>query len=126
MWRHPILIESLRRPAGAIALSFALAACTTVSVAPPAVIAPTAVVAMSKQGTPPADIVQRLKASGTVYTLSASSLVELHRQGVPPEVLDYMQQTYLEDVRRQENLRRWPSADPFCSPFMYRWPYGYW
>ena len=60
---------------------------------------------MSKAGTPPQDIIKIMKDSGTVYRLSASQLADLRQQGVPDPVIDYMQQTYLEAVRRNQALR---------------------
>lgn len=68
------------------------------------------VVEMSQAGIPAEEIILKMQESGTVYRLSASELVRLHEQGVPDEVLDYMQETYLESVRenqRLEDMRLW-------------------
>ena len=56
---------------------------------------------MSQDGVPPSEIIQRMREAGMVYRLSGSELARLKAQGVPDEVLDYMQSTYLEDARRQ-------------------------
>lgn len=58
------------------------------------------VVEMSQSGMPAADIIAKMRASGAVYRLQASQLADLMAQGVPPEVIDYMQQTYLDAVMR--------------------------
>lgn len=87
------------------------------------------VVALSKRGLPSDQIIQKMRDSHAVYRLSASELAKLHDQGVPDPVLDYMQQTYINDIRLDEMLLRpsypcwgpWP-CDPFWSPM---WPYRY-
>jgi hypothetical protein len=43
-----------------------------------------------------------------VYYLSATQLAKLREQGVPDKVVDYMQQTQLEDLRRQNYGSPWP------------------
>jgi hypothetical protein len=73
---------------------------------------------MSKAGTPPANIIARIRESGTVYRMKASDLAELKAQGVADEVIDYMQQTYLhaiEQDRQLEDVSRWTL-----------WHDGYW
>jgi hypothetical protein len=65
------------------------------------------IVALSKSGMPAADIIGKMRASGTVYRLQASQLAELKAQGVAPEVVDYMQQTYLDAVSRDASYQEW-------------------
>jgi hypothetical protein len=76
----------------------------------------------------PADeIVKRMREARAVYRLPASALAKLHGRGVPDQVIDYMQRTYIAAERYDEYLRTrdvylwsgWPS---------YRgiYPYGYW
>jgi len=75
---------------------------------------------MSREGVPPADIIQKMRDAGTVYRLSGSQLARLQSQGVPDEVLDYMQATYLA----QERAR---GAEYAYGPFLWGpYPYGYW
>jgi hypothetical protein len=62
------------------------------------------VVEMSQAGVPAREIIDRMVASGTVYRLDAAQLVRLHDQGVPDAVLNYMQETHLEDVRVRQRL----------------------
>jgi len=85
------------------------------------------IVRLSAAGVPADDIVQRMRDARAVYRLPASELAKLRGRGVPDEVIDYMQRTYIEAERREEYLRTrdlylwygWPS---------YRgvYPYGYW
>lgn len=60
---------------------------------------------MSKEGVPAETIVKKMRDSKSVYRLTAAQLAYLHDQGVADRVINYMQQTYLEAVRREQNLR---------------------
>jgi hypothetical protein len=57
------------------------------------------VVRMSEEGMPPETIVKKMRDSKTVYRLSGSQLAQLHDQGVDDQVINSMQQTYLDAVR---------------------------
>lgn len=59
------------------------------------------VVAMVSEGLPADEIIAKIQASRSVYPLPASRLIELKQKGVPDEVLDYMEQTYLTEACRQ-------------------------
>lgn len=59
------------------------------------------VVAMSKEGMPTDALIEKMRDSGSVYPLPASKLIELKREGVSDEVLNYMEQTYLTEACRQ-------------------------
>jgi hypothetical protein len=48
------------------------------------------VIALSKAGTTPADIIARLRDTQTLHVLSAQQIVDLGRQGVDQAVIDYM------------------------------------
>ena len=62
---------------------------------------------MSEEGIPPETIVKKMGDSKTVYRLSASQLAQLHDQGVDDQVINYMQQSYLDAVRREQDLADW-------------------
>lgn len=84
------------------------------------------VVRMSAEGVPPADIVARLEESDTVYRLSGSELARLKERGVPDEVLDHIQDTYL-DYERGRAYRSYPYPYPWWGPsYAYAYPYPYW
>ena len=72
------------------------------------------IVKMSQAHVPPDQIIARMRASGTIYRLTASQLARLHDQGVPDAVIDKMQRTYLTAVRHNQFLAdeaRW-SLEP--------------
>jgi hypothetical protein len=74
------------------------------------------IVALVKEGIPADDIIAKMEVSGTVYRLKASQLASLEKEGVPAEVINYMQQTYLDAVKndaRYEDLRYWTAEDEF-------------
>jgi hypothetical protein len=86
---------------------------------------------MSKEGLPVETILQKMRDSGTTYRLTASQLVRLHEDGVPEAVLDYMQETYLAAVRRdqvREDWRYWAfAADGYWyGGRPYDWPRLWW
>ena len=88
------------------------------------------VIRMSEEGLEDDRIIARLHESGAVYPLSATQIVDLNRNGVSTEVLDYMQQTYVASERRRE---RYMAGDPFwgypCSGCRYHYwrapPYNF-
>lgn len=85
------------------------------------------IVAMSREGIAAEQIIERIRESDTVYRLEASQYAELAAEGVPPEVLDYMQQTYLDEVRRNTFLQErhyWtPGAGYWYGGRPFGWPY---
>ncbi len=110
------------------------------------------IVRMSKAGATVQHIIAMIKQTGSHYALSASQAIELHKQGVSTQVLDYMQsareqelrdrmadeinqreQRHAEQLRRQEQLWRdryfydpwWPAYPGHSHPFQ---PFGglYW
>ena len=87
------------------------------------------IVNMSQAGTPAEEIIRIVEASRGVYPLTAAELVKLHDRGVPDSVLDYLQRTYLAEVRRDEAYRAYHYYGwyyPF-GPYYYRWgPRHYW
>jgi hypothetical protein len=66
-----------------------------------------------------------LRQSGTVYRLQASQLSELGQQGVAPDVLDYMQETYLKAVREDAIYNSWDYWSP-RGGYWYGGPYFGW
>jgi hypothetical protein len=94
---------------------------------PPKPITPQEVVQMAKDGLSSEAIIQKLRESSTVYQLSASDLVKLSKEGVPSEVLDYMQNTYLAAVRDDEARRamyyRWGPYGPPSPVYWRYYPY---
>jgi len=75
------------------------------------------VILMSTEGVPAETIVKKMRDSKTVYRLTAAQLAYLHDQGVSDPVIDYMQQTYLEAVRREQNLADWNTREMWGDHF---------
>jgi len=67
---------------------------------------------MTREGVPPNTIIARIKESNTVYRLHAHQVAQLSRDGVNDKVLDYMQQTYLDAVRRDQSGAKPPERTP--------------
>jgi hypothetical protein len=62
------------------------------------------VIRMSNENVPAETIVNKMRDSRAVYRLNAAQLAQLHDQGVQDQVINYMQQTYLDAVRREQDL----------------------
>jgi hypothetical protein len=65
------------------------------------------VIDMSKDGVPAEAIVRKMRDSNSVYPLTATQLTELHDMGVADRVLNYMQQTYIDEQRQEQNALDW-------------------
>ena len=104
-----------------------LVGCTTLGAGKVQPVTVSEVVEMSKAGLSAEIMIQKMRDSGTIYRLSASELVRLHEEGVPDEVLNYMQQTYLTAVRRDQELADWNRWALGPDGFWYgAWPYNWW
>src|SRR4051812_39764243 len=107
-----------------VSFTLLLAACADLPQRPPPPSV-AEVVQMSKD-MPAEQIVQRMRESGAVYRLSASQLARLHEQGVPDQVIDHMQATLLDEMRREaamDMMDPWPRGwGPGFSPG-FGWPY---
>ncbi len=56
------------------------------------------VVQLAKSGTPPEEMIRRIRQSGTAYALRGSDFAKLKAAGVPDPVLDYLQQSLVDDL----------------------------
>ncbi|QDQ28445.1 hypothetical protein FNU76_19945 [Chitinimonas arctica] len=92
-----------------LVLSALLAACATL---PPPVSVDEAV-SLSKQGVTPDALIAMMRESRSTYQLSASDILRLNQDGLPGPVLDYMQQTQLDAVRKEERMNEWSSRPRF-------------
>jgi hypothetical protein len=77
------------------------------------------VVNLSKSGTPPDQVIQRLKTSRTTFALRGSDFTKLKALGVPDRVLDYLQQAFVDDL--DQLTRYWMLGESlggcsFCYP----------
>ncbi len=86
-------------------------------------------VRMTKNGASAQAIVERLESTGTVIFLSASDIVRLHRDGVAPEVLDWLQRAQIEEIARTERFRYAYGpyyGGPYFCPGIRAYPHGPW
>lgn len=72
---------------------------------PPPPLKVSEVVEMCREGVPAKTVIHEIRESETVYRLTAAQLAHLHDEGVPDSVLKYMQQTYVDSVRKQQRLQ---------------------
>lgn len=79
------------------------------------------VIKLTEAGEAPDAIIERMRLGRGLYALSGSELAELGAMGVAPEVLDHMQETYINAQIALERLRH-------PSPFMHGpgWGMGPW
>jgi hypothetical protein len=63
------------------------------------------VVQWSKAGETPQRIIAKLDAARAFYPLRAADIIQLHEQGVPAPVLDYLLDTYVRRVRTEERFQ---------------------
>ena len=108
----------------AVALMFS--GCATMGQSRPEPVTVPQIVSMAKSGVPADDIISKMKASGTAYRLKASQLAKLENEGVPAKVINYMQQTYIDAVKRNTRYRDWQywsmDDDFWYGGYPYGWP----
>src|ERR1700752_2890540 len=75
------------------------------------------VIRMSNENVPAETIVNKMRDSRAVYRLNAAQLAKLHDQGVAERVLNYRQETYLNAVRREQDLADWNSREMWRDHF---------
>lgn len=93
-----------------------LAGCASVDTAP--AVTRDDVVALAKAGADAQWIIDRLRETGTVLALSAGDILAMHRDGVPKEVLDWMQAEQIAEIRRRDAMFGHMGGSPF-----YRCPF---
>ena len=65
------------------------------------------VILVNTEGLRTEAIVTKMRDPKTVYRLALAELAYLHDQGIADPVISYMQETYLETVRWEQNLVDW-------------------
>ncbi len=100
-----------------VVLVFAISnGCASVAKRPAPLTVPQ-VVQLSREGVPSGDIIDRMKQSQAVYRLDASQLARLKEKGVPDAVINYMQQTYLGEARREQREEDWQLLPGYWGPY---------
>src|SRR5438093_1835925 len=90
---------------------------------PPPPVTVSEIIQMSKEGVPADTLIERMRDSETVYRLTAAQLAELHEQGISDQVIDYMQQTYVDAVRQDQSLADWDYWTAGADGFWYGGPF---
>jgi hypothetical protein len=97
-------------PRRTLALVVLLSLCGCARWYPPRTPLPIAdVVKLSESKASPAQVVQRIRDSGTTYALRGSDFAKLKAHGVPDPVLDYLQQSFVNDLDLQ--TRYWVTGE---------------
>ena len=93
----PRNIPGTKTPALLLALSaaFVLGACSILSPRP---VTPISEVVNLSKGAPPEQVISRVRSSRTTYALRGSDFGKLADAGVPPKVLDHLQQSFYNEV----------------------------
>lgn len=113
----------LTRTARTAFLALALGACATTEPRP-APLTGADIVERVRAGQPAAEIVAELQRTRTVLPLQASDFVALHDQGVPPEVLDYLQRAQIDEIRWRDRNSAYYWYGPMNRGFgPCPWPY---
>lgn len=103
-----------------------LLACSGINLNPTPHVSVAEIISMSKSGEPDDVIIGNIRESGTVYRLTASQLADLRKQGVSDAVINYMQQTYLEAIRRNQQLNDQSYWTPYGDGYWYGgYPFGW-
>lgn len=92
------------------------------------------IVQMSKDGVSSKDIIKDIRKSHTVYGLKADELAKLRDEGVQDSVINYMEKTHIDAIRRDQRMNDsyygYPGYDGYWyGGFGLGWPYygfGYW
>ena len=103
------MIHSLRARArfvklanvAALATLFVLTGCASMTTPDRQPVTLEQLVAMAKEGKDPAAIIKDIKESRTTYDVMASQYAKLSRDGVPDQVIDFMQSGQLRMAERQ-------------------------
>jgi hypothetical protein len=88
------------------------------------------IVQMSKDHVSSKDIIHDLRRSHSVYLLPADQLAALKNEGVQDSVINYMERTHMDYIRRnqqaEDSYSMWPGYGyGFYGPY-FGWPYYGW
>lgn len=90
------------------------------------------IVQMSKEGVSSKDIIRNLKHTHSVYLLKAGQLAELKSEGVQDSVINYMERTHINYIRRNQQMEdsyyMWPGMYDYYGFYGpgFGWPYFGW
>jgi hypothetical protein len=91
------------------------------------------IVQMSKDGVSSKDIIREIRKTHTAYNLKADQLAKLRDEGVQDSVINYMEKTHIDAIRRNQQMEDsfywWPGYYRYLyGGFGYGWPLygGFW
>jgi hypothetical protein len=90
---------------------------------PPDPVTVKEIVEMHEAGLPSETIINNIQQSHTVYRIQAGQLVQLKEMGVSDEVINYMQQTYIDAARQNQAYEDWSSFTLADDGFWYGGPF---
>lgn len=79
------------------------------------------VIRLTQDKVPPDIIIKKIRDSNTVFRLNSDEVAELRRQGVDSKVVDFMMNTYTEQIRRDQEMKDW-NRWWFYGGHYYWWP----
>lgn len=107
--------------AGLGTLLIALTGCAAITAPERQPVTLEQIVAMAKEGKDAPSIIREIRESKTTYDVMASQYAKLSRDGVPDEVIDFMQRGQL---RMAERAGRRSAYDDLWVSSRYGWAYG--
>lgn len=105
----------------ALAVLLALSGCASIAEPERQPVTLEQLVAMAKEGKDAKSIIQSIKESRTTYDVMASQYAKLSRDGVPDEVIDFMQRGQLRMAERQGRRQAY---DDLWLAGRHGWAYG--
>ena len=86
------------------------------------------IIQMSKDGLSSKAIIKEIRHSHSIYGLKATQLAKLRDEGVQDSVINYMEKTHLDAVRRNQQMSDsyygWPGGYGYYGGLGFGWPYG--
>src|SRR6185295_7561451 len=112
-------------------LLFALIIAGCATTPSPPMLSPAEIVELSKSGATAPQIIEELRRTNTVLMLQGSDFARLGEAGVPKEVLDYLYQTMLAEIRWRDSALYAPygpfySGPGYGSGFGFGFGFGRW
>ena len=98
-----------------------IAGCATTPSPPP--LGEQEIVALAKSGATPPQIIEELRRTHTVLMLQGSDFARLGQEGVPKEVLDYLNQQMIAEIRWRDSALYAPYG-PYYGPG-FGWGFGF-
>ena len=102
----------------AIALALLIAGCATTPTVPP--LGEQEIVALVKSGATPQQVIEELRRTNTVLMLHGSDFARLANEGIPKQVLDYLHDQMIAEIRWRDSALYGPYG-PYGGRFGFGW-----